>query len=70
MNDQMCRCYLPYPEEHPYPPGGGCLCSCHNVWAERVRRNITPPPVRDEDPDTTRARAITRARTERQESKP
>jgi hypothetical protein len=49
------------------------VADCATCGVARVRREharaYTPPPVRDEDPDTTRARAIARARTERTAAK-
>jgi hypothetical protein len=53
----------------PHAVADCALCGVARVRSAHARA-FTPPPVRDEDPDTTRARAIARARTERQESKP
>jgi hypothetical protein len=53
----------------PHAVADCAVCGVALVRREHTRA-YTPPPVRDEDPDTTRARAIARARTERQESKP
>jgi hypothetical protein len=44
------------------------VCGVALVRHEHARA-FTPPPVRDEDPDTTRARAIARARTDRTAAK-
>jgi hypothetical protein len=52
----------------PHAVADCALCGVARVRSAHARA-YTPPAVRDEDPDTTRARAIARARTDRTTAK-
>jgi hypothetical protein len=48
----------------PHAVADCAICGVARVRSAHARA-FTPSPVRDEDPDTTRARAIARARQDR-----
>jgi hypothetical protein len=52
----------------PHAVADCALCGVARVRSAHARA-YTPPPVRDEDPDTTRARAIAVARAARTNAK-